>query len=195
MRKALASLLSAALLGGATHSSQISERDFQQLMETATVASAAPYQVQPLTTTVCVNRQLQPPVTDLRALSGWFVSVRPSPSAGASASGATIAAAMSGKVSVVHQTKMPPLPSRFVLFDGTPPPGCVVSHSGGRGPNWQKDESVVVLSFTRPVLARGYAFLEEYEECPGLCGTTFLRAFRKEGGKWTQVAASPLSVS
>ena len=74
------------------------------------------------------------------------------------------------------------------------PPECVVPHSVGRGPNWRHDESVV-LAFTRPTLAKGYAFIQEYEECAGLCGTTYLRVFRKRAGKWTEVAQVILSVS
>jgi len=54
---------------------------------------------------------------------------------------------------------------------------------------------MVVLTFTRPALAHGYAFMKEYEACAGLCGTTFLRVFQKRDGKWTQVAQTVLSVS
>ena len=54
---------------------------------------------------------------------------------------------------------------------------------------------MVVLTFTRPALSNGYAFMEEYEACTGLCGTTLLRVFGKRSGKWTQVAQTVLSVS
>jgi hypothetical protein len=92
--------------------------------------------------------------------------------------------------------KMPPLPPRFILFAKTRPSKCVVLHTAAP-PGWPKmdSDSVVVLSFSRPALAKSYAFIQEYEECPGLCGTTFLRVFQKHGGRWAQVGRVILSVS
>lgn len=189
-------LLASFVVSAATKPPQLSGRDFQQLMEAAVVSAAAPSQVQPLTSTICVKQQLKAPLTNLSSLRGWFGKASgPGRASGSQSSNASIAAAMSAQFSIAHQTSMPRLPAKFVLVDATPPPQCVVSHSAGRGPNWKQDEAVVGLSFSRPVLAKGYAFIEEYEECPGLCGTTFLRVFKNSHGKWMQVAVAPLSVS
>ena len=159
-------------------------------------ASSAPSQLQPLTTTICVQRELQAPIADLQALSGWFQGAgRLRSPSGSAVVDDSIAAATMSQPSFAPDTAMPPLPKKFVMVGKVLPPECVIPHSGARGPNWRHDESIVVLTFTRPTLAKGYAFIQEYEECAGLCGTTFLRAFRKHGGKWTQVAQVILSVS
>jgi hypothetical protein len=187
-----------ALLAGAAtpEAAPLTGKDFQQLMEAAVMASSAPSQVQPLTTTICVQRELQAPVADLQALSGWFQGAgRLRSPSGSPAIDHAIAAATLSKVALASQRTMPALPQRFVLVDTALPPECVIPRTLGRGPNWRHDESIVVLTFTRPALANGYAFMEEYEACAGLCGTTFLRVFRKRGGKWTQVAQTILSVS
>ena len=186
------------LLAGAARPevAPLRDGDFQQLMNAAVVASSAPSQLQPLTTTICVQRELQPPVADLQALSGWFQGAgRLRSPSGSAAVDQSIAAATVSTVGFASQSTMPPLPRKFVLVGKVLPPECVVLHSGGRGPNWRHDESMVVLTFTRPTLAKGYAFIQEYEECAGLCGTTFLRVFQKRRGKWTQVAQTILSVS
>jgi hypothetical protein len=104
--------------------------------------------------------------------------------------------AMSANGAVARQSRILALPPRFVLIDSNArPSNCLIPHSLGRGPDWVRDESVVVLTFTRPVIVNGYAFVEEYEECAGLCGTTFLRVFQKKGGQWIQVSRTILSVS
>lgn len=196
MRVAL--LVSMVLLGGAgrPQSAPLTENDFRQLMEAAVIASSAPSQVQPLTTTICVQRELQAPITDLGALTGWFEGAgRLRSPSGSPAIDRSIATTTRSKVVVASQTTIPALPQRFVLVDKELPPECVIPRTLGRGPNWRHDESIVVLTFARPTLANGYAFIEEYEACAGLCGTTFLRVFRKRGGKWTQVAQTILSVS
>lgn len=196
MRAAL--LVPIVLLAGAARSQSagLTDNEFRQLMKAAVKASSAPSQLQPLTRTVCVQRELQPPVADLEAFSGWFEGARRlrSPS-GSPAIDQSIAAAARSKVVFASQRTMPALSQRFVLVDNVLPPECVIPRTLGRGPNWKQDESMVVLTFTRPTLANGYAFIEEYEGCTGLCGTTFLRVFRKRGGKWTQVAQTILSVS
>jgi len=196
--KHAALLVPLALLAGAARpeAAQLTDKDFQQLMEAAVMAFSAPSQVQPLTTTICVQRELQAPVADLEALSGWFHGAgRLRSPSGSPAIDQSIAAATLSKVTWASQTTMPALPQKFVLVDKALPPECVIPRTLGRGPNWRHDESMVVLTFTRPALANGYAFMEEYEACTGLCGTTFLRVFRKRGGKWTQVAQTILSVS
>lgn len=165
-------------------------------METAVVTSSAPSQVQPLTATICIQRKLEAPVTDLEALTGWFQGAgRLRSPSGSQAIDRSIAVATRSKPFLANQTTIPALPRRFVLVDNELPPQCVIPHTLGRGPNWRHDESIVVLTFTRPTLANGYAFMKEYEACAGLCGTTFLRVFRKRGGKWTQLAQIILAVS
>jgi hypothetical protein len=196
MRTAL--LVSMALLVGATRPAPIplNDEDFRQLMDAAVAASSTAADVQPHTATICVQKQLGPALEPTR---GWIKTfqgeskgVRPLPTGEADAS---LSAAMSSNAAVAKQTSLPSLPRRFVVFGKTRPRKCVIPHNMVRGPNWRRDESIVALSFTRPALADGYAFIEEYEECPGLCGTTYLRVFRKQNGKWTQVARSILSVS
>jgi hypothetical protein len=196
MRAAL--LVPIVLLAGAAkpQSTTLTDKDFQQLMGAAVMAASAPSQVQPLTGTVCVQRELQAPVADLQALSGWFQGAgRLRSPSGSAVVDQSIAASTLSKPGFALQTTMPRLPKRFVMVGKVLPSECVVSHSGGRGPNWKHDESIVVLTFTRPTLAKGYAFIQEYEECAGLCGTTFLRVFQKRAGKWTQIAQFILSVS
>ena len=108
----------------------------------------------------------------------------------------SLTTALSRKAVVAHQTKIAALANKYLLVQSEAlPPECAWSPSLVRGPNWEHDESIVVLTFTRPALANGYAFIEEYEGCPGMCGTTFLRVFRKEHGRWTQVGRTILSVS
>jgi hypothetical protein len=196
MRAAL--FLPMALLAGAARpeAAPLTDKDFQQLMEAAVIASSAPSQVQPLTATICVQRDLQAPVADLGALSGWFQGAgRLRSPSGSPAIDQSIAAATLSKATLASQSTMPALPPKFVLVGKVLPPKCVIPRTWGRGPNWRHDESIVVLTFTRPALANGYAFMEEYEACAGLCGTTFLRVFGKRDGRWTQVAQTILSVS
>jgi hypothetical protein len=190
-----------ALFAGAARpaSTPLSDRDFLQLMNAAVATASAPSQLQPLTSTICVARELGAPLqarkadVEIFATEGKGASPPPTGDAGADQS---IDAAMSPTAVVAHQTSMPALPRKYLLVDAELlPPECVIPRTLGRGPNWKHDESIVVLTFTRPALANGYAYIEEYEACAGLCGTTFLRVFRKQNGKWTQVARTILSVS
>jgi hypothetical protein len=198
MRTALA--LSAIFLVGAGRpaSASLSDRDFQQLMNAAVASSSAPSELQPLTKTICIQRELQPPLV---ATKGWIKTFEDAgkdnvqPRTGDADADRSLTAAMSSKPVAPRQTRISLLPKKFVVVGKAFPPECVIPHSLVRGRNWQRDESIVVLTFTRPALANGYAFIENYEECSGLCGTTFLRVFRKQKGKWTQVARTILSVS
>lgn len=198
MRTAL--LLPLVLLVGAVRpaSAPLSDRDFQQLMNAVVTAASDPSQVQPLTTTICVQRELQPSLVATKSWTKTFEDAGKGelqPRTGDADVDESLTAAMSSKAAVAHQTSIPALPKRFLVVDKVLPPECVIPHSFARGPNWRRDESIVVLTFTEPALANGYAFIEEYEECSGLCGTTLLRVFRKQRGKWTQVARTILSVS
>ena len=199
MRTAL--LLAMALLVGAARSASagLSDGDFKQLMNAAVSVASAPTQLQSLTSTICVARELAAPLqarkteVEMLATEGKGASPPPTGDAGADQS---IDAAMSSTAAIAHQTRMPALPRKYLVVDAKALPSeCVIPHTMGRGPNWKRGESIVVLTFTRPALANGYAYIEEYEECAGLCGTTFLRAFHKQNGKWTQLGRAILSVS
>jgi hypothetical protein len=173
-------------------SPQLSNRDFEQLMEAAVTASAKP-EVQPLTTTICVQQEFEPPIV-IGEWIGNFLSAR-TPSALADGS---LATAISSKSVIARQTSMPPLTSKFIIVSAKTkrPASCVIEHvptQTSRPKNG--NDSAVVLSFSQPVLANGYAFIEELEECPGLCATTYLRVFRWQKGKWVQAAETPMSVS
>src|SRR5947209_19059134 len=59
-----APLLAIAVLVGAAGPAPapLSDRDFQQLMNAAVAAASDPSQLQPLTKTICVARELRPPL-------------------------------------------------------------------------------------------------------------------------------------
>ena len=199
MRAALIPAIALLVAAAGPSSTPLSDRDFQQLMEAAVAAASAPSEVQPHTTTICVARELQPA---FGATKGWLATWEaageraPRPRTGHVGADNSMTAAMSPKAAVAHQTAMPALPPKYLLGASKAlPPECIISHTLTRGPNWERDESIVVLTFTQPAQANGYVYIEEYEECAGLCGTTFLRVFRKQNGKWAQVAKTILSVS
>lgn len=168
--------------------SQLTDRDFQQLLQAAVTISGRASQVQPTTSRICVQRELEPPLEFSKQLGPSHLPV------GIADADRALNAAMSAPAPVARHASMPPLPSRFILFSKEKRPAqCAVQSIAL--PGQRVDESTVVLSFTEPALANGYAFIEEYENCPGLCGTTFLRTFRKQHGKWVQVARTVLAVS
>jgi hypothetical protein len=75
----------------------------------------------------------------------------------------SIDTAMGSGAAIAHQTSMPALPGRYLLVDAKSlPPECVIPHSMARGPNWRRDESIVVLTFTRPAIANGYGPVWNY---------------------------------
>lgn len=199
MRAALIPVISLFVAAAGHSSTQLSDRDFQQLMEAAVAAASAPSEVQPNTTTICIARELQPA---FRATKRWVKTWKGAgkeviwPRTGDAGADNSMTAAMSPMAAVPHQTAMPVLPSNYLLVTSkTLSPECVIPHTLTRGPNWKRDEAIAVLTFTRPAQANGYAYIEEYEECAGLCGTTFLRVFRKQHRKWAQVAKAVLSSS
>lgn len=199
MRAAL--LLTAAFFVGAARPAlaPLSDHEFQQLMKAAVAAASAPSQLQPPISTICVARELEAPLQRRKAEAEMLANkpggASPPPTGDAGAD-QSIDTAMGSGAAIAHQTSMPALPGRYLLVDAKSlPPECVIPHSMARGPNWRRDESIVVLTFTRPAIANGYAYIEEYEACAGLCGTTFLRVFRKRNGKWRQIARTILSVS
>ena len=193
-------LLPIALLIGAglLSSTPMRDSDFEQLMNAAAAASSGPSEIQLHTRIVCVQRNLRPP---FESKKGWIKSFQNTdkgtlePRTGDVGADKSIGAAMSSKATVASQTSIRGLPERFMLVDKALPPQCVIPHGAARGPNWERDESIVVVTFTRPALANGYAFIEEHEDCAGICGTTFLRVFQKRRGKWSQVGRTTLSQS
>jgi hypothetical protein len=198
MHAALSPAIALLVAAVGPSSAPLSDGDFQQLMDGAVAAASVPSEVQPHTTTICVARELQPA---FRSTNAWIATWEAAgkgvtqPRTGHVGADNSMIAAMSPNT-VAHQTTMPSLPAKYLLVDSKALPSeCIIPRTLTRGPNWKRDESIVVLTFTQPAQANGYAYIEEHEECAGLCGTTFLRVFRKQNGKWAQVAKTILSVS
>lgn len=184
----LAALIAgAAALSGSTHT-PLSERDFQQLMQDAVAASASSWA--PSIQTVCVQRELESPLRFVKEPIGlaWMA---PAGSAKTIELDRSVAAAMSSTTDVELSKTMPPLSGRFVMFSAKEPKPavCVIEHGPGA------KETAIALTFTRPAFANGLAFINEAEDCPGLCGNGILWAFKKQNGKWTQVGEAILWVS
>lgn len=199
MRAAFVVFAALFQMGLAPADATLSDSDFRELMNAAVAAASEPSQLQSLTSTICVARELGAPLQARKAEVEMFAAEGKGatpPQTGDPGADRSMAAAMSPTATVAKQTRMPPLPRKYLLVDANAlPPECIIPHSLGRGPNWRHDESIVVLTFTRPALANGYAYIEEYEACAGLCGTTFLRVFQKQNRKWTQVSRTILAVS
>jgi hypothetical protein len=184
-------LLTALLLGaGRPASDPLSDGDFHELMTAAVEAASVPRDLQPLTSTICIERQLGPALDVEKHLGNSHLPV------GVPDIDRSLDDAMSSEAAVARQDRMPKLARKYVLVNsGALPPKCVISHTLGRGPGWEHNESIVILAFTRPALANGYAFIEESEQCAGLCGTVYLRIFRHQNGHWSQVERTILAVS
>jgi hypothetical protein len=190
--------LALCLAGAAPGSAALNAGDFGQLMEAAVAASSARSQVQPRTTTICVQRELQPP---FEATKRWIKEFEDQgvrqPLTGVPGADQVMIAAMSSRAAVARQTSMPPLPPKFILVSlkTARPADCLIEGAPPR-PGWPKlgNDEAVLLTFSRPAFANGYAFIEEHEQCPGLCGATYLRVFKKQTGNWVQVANTLLSV-
>lgn len=188
----IALLLPIALLLGAVTpaTAPLNESEFQQLMKAAVDAASRPSELQPLTSTICVKRDLGPALDFEKHLGASHLPV------GIPEVDRSLDAAISATGAATRQTRIPKLPRRYSLVDSdTLPPQCIIQHTLGRGPNWKHNESIVVLTFARPAWANGYAFIEQSEECAGLCGKVFLRVFRKQNGKWSQAVRTILAVS
>jgi hypothetical protein len=173
-----------AAIGGSAQADPLSQSDFQQLMQAAADESYSGWS--PQVQTICVQRELEAPLK----------LIRDSASKGNLFPGSildkSLTAALSHRARVEQRTTMPPFPSRFVMFSSKAPkpPECVVEHG------WATARyTSVTLTFTRPAFADGMAFINEVEDCPGLCGNGILRVFKKQNGKWTQVTKAILWVS
>ena len=197
MSRSVVLLVGLSVAAVAQPPARLSDEDFRQLMQSVIATSTKASEVQSTTKTICIQRELGDPLESSKAIGGGAPGWSP-PRNGVAVPDLPLKAAMSPNAVVAHQATMPPLPSKYVLISkGSPPRRCMIDKrwapiAGQPSPG---SDSAVVLSFTRPALASGYAFIEEYEECPGLCGTNFLRVFRKEHGKWTQFTRTILSIS
>lgn len=185
------------MVAAARPSAGVSNADFALLMQEAVRVSADPSQVQPTTKVVCVEQRLQPPLSDLTELRGWFqLQDRSHSPSGSERVDRSIAAAMSSRTTVAPQTNMPRLSPRFTIVATARPAKCAVDHVPPlAGSSNIFHDLAVVLTFSRPTLARDYAFIEEDEDCPGLCGTRFVRVFKQQQHRWTQVAQIVTQVS
>lgn len=195
----------APLLMGAAPLHELTQRDFRQLMEVAIAASTtnAPRAAGP----ICVRRELDPPLRISRpagarvppgALPGvsGTTGPRPEPTGAQRAIGAAFATALGPDAIVDSQRLIPAIPGNYDVFSkkARVPSGCIarpIPPPGGSG----HERLVTRLIFSRPVLANGYAFVDQLTECSGLCGSGWLRVFKKQNGKWTQVEYRNLFMS
>ena len=85
------------------------------------------------------------------------------------------------------------LPPKFVLYSSMSPipARCTIDHRVVSGSN----NHAITLSLTQPVLAEGFVFIDQTMDCAGLCGSGWLRVFRKQNGKWKQIAYRNLFMS
>jgi hypothetical protein len=173
VRRVLSLLFAPLVIGATPAPSQLSDRDFQQVMLAAVVASSHANSVGSFTTTVCVEKELRPAST---AAKEWRSD---------GPSGAT-----PSKVAIGRQRSIGWFPPKFILVSSkvSRPIDCLVLGWGPRPPaGWPgpSHTPAVVLSFTQPVLVNGYAVIEEYKDC---CAG-FLRVFTKHKGRWKQVTS------
>src|SRR5690349_20388179 len=126
MRNALLFLVAILPAASRPASGPLSDRDFQQLMDVAVAVSSAPSEVQPRTTTVCVQRTLGPPLEATRSyirtreeerFSRKANGLDPSdlggtlqPRTGDDGADKSLTVALSGKAVVAHQTNIAALP-------------------------------------------------------------------------------------
>jgi hypothetical protein len=195
--------VAATLVTGAAPASPAGTSDFQKLITTAILDGVSN---EPPSTTICVQRELSPPI---QASLNYEQTMRePARRAGVrveesnwvadgdhTAILAAFASARAGTARIAAERQIADLPARFVLFPtANPPPKC--KPQGFPPPGTQpSSKRVVVLSFSRPVSAGDYVFIEKSSDCGGLCGSGSLGVFKKQNGKWRQVATRFLWVS
>jgi hypothetical protein len=204
----------AALLIAAAPAPQLSDSDFQRLMEAAVSASASVAKLNKVRI-MCVQKELEAPLKFSKEAFDQWQSVPhngvPPMSAskylrtGNASVDRSINAALSANARVPHQTEVLSVPApsmsvppglaadaRYftsVLFSSkSPRPSeCMVEH-GPHRPGAPARDLPYVLTLSRPVLANDFAFIDTSFECSGLCGSADLRVFKKRNGKWTQIA-------
>lgn len=143
--------MAASLLIAASRPQQISDREFEKLMRALVSVSTEQSQVQPATTTICINSKLGQPTLHSRAWREGMPKNGALPQVLRDAGfNAPVARAMASKLVASRQTRMPPLPPGFVVVAGDKVPrACVIDHAAAGG-----DNSAVMLTFTRPVFAK-----------------------------------------
>jgi hypothetical protein len=188
-------IMAAAATLGSSQPTTLTPLDFQALMQGALAEGAASWTA-PIKN-ICVQRELEAPLRFVGRTSslGWRSSSTThfGPDSELDAS---LAKAMSPQVVVASEKLMPPLPSSFVLFSSKAPrpEECVIEHVPPSAGTAHHDLSVAI-TFTQPAFADGLAFINEVDDCPGLCGDGIVRVFKKQAGGWTQVAEAVLWVS
>jgi hypothetical protein len=96
---------------------------------------------------------------------------------------------------VAPETAIRAIPKTYVAYSSKSaiPPRCAIDHRPDS--RWGAAEQVTRLQLSRPVFANGFAFIKQVTECSGLCGSGWLRVFRKQNGRWTEVASRNLWIS
>jgi len=190
----------AALLGGAAPAQQLGRKDFQHLMDAAVSAGAATAQAG--TRTICVQRELELPLdvskqrtadTHQAGLPGLPILPPRSAQQDAGVEQA-YAVALGPRAAVASETEIATIAAPYIPYSSKAIPArCAID------PHWASTgsaaEHVTRVRLSRPVLANGFAFVGQVTECSGLCGSGWLRVFRKDHGKWKQVAVRNLFIS
>ena len=192
-------LIAAAMaLCNSAQAAPLSERDFQQLMQAAVAASAKT--AQPDTQTICVQRELESPLKFSRAaMEATHVSGVPGmpvvhlSQAQDAAVEKAFGSALTAKATVDARTTLSFLTPQFMLYSSASrvPNRCAIDHRWASG----STNHAISITLTRPVFVDGYAFVDEATDCPGLCGSGWLRIFEKQGSRWKQIAVRNLFVS
>jgi hypothetical protein len=178
------------------------QRDFNQIIQLAVTDAAASW-TSPSARTICVQRELERPFNAVKHWIDDFHQARTDLAIGTTdfrftrnpAIDQWIPAAMGPGADIAPETVISSLSMPYLLFSRNKPtpPECAVSHLAGR--TSAAKPMAVTLTFTRPVLAGGYVFVDEVQDCPGLCGNGILNVFQKQHGRWTRVAQQVLWVS
>lgn len=187
-----------AIVGADAQAAPLTQTDFRQLMEAA--ASAGASSPQPDTKTICVQRELETPLkfsrgameaTHTSGIAGLPMTKLPNPEE--SAVEKAFAFALSQKVAAEASGEIPSLPPKFVLYSSASPvpARCAIDHRVVSA----STNHAITLTLTQPVLAGGFVFIDQTMDCAGLCGSGWLRVFRKQNGRWQQIAYRNLFMS
>ena len=197
----LAAAVMVAVLNGAAPPAAPAPRDFQQLMTAAIEAGAAT--AQHATDTICVQRELEPALgiskertagTHQAGLPGLPITPAP-PAREDPAIDQAYAAALGPSGAVAPETAIGVIPKTYVPYSSKSaiPARCAIDR------RWTSSgsaaEYITRVQLSRPVFVNGFAFIDQVTECSGLCGSGWLRVFRKQNGRWTEVASRNLFVS
>lgn len=151
--------------------------------------------------TVCVQARLDPPLQHLRDRSGSNGSLLPNPHLAWFRRGKPLDPQLSTDLNVAlsaavarHGSELPitgvkSVPAPLILN----PEHKSRKECERQGPREDNDPSTV--SLTRPIVARGFAFLEQAYVCGGECGSGELQAFQKQNGRWVHVSTAMIWIS